>query len=137
MKKNKRIKISLLLLLILILLYFTYYFVFVKYNFGIPCMFYKLTGLYCPGCGITRMLFSLIKLDFYQSFRYNSLLFISLPFIIYLLGDMFIKFLMYKDNYIYKKISNKVWYILLIIVLFYGIIRNVPMFEFLKPTDIM
>ena len=137
MKKNKRIKISLLLLLILILLYFTYYFVFVKYNFGIPCIFYKLTGLYCPGCGITRMLFSLIKLDFYQSFRYNSLLFISLPFIIYLLGDMFIKFLMYKDNYIYKKISNKVWYILLIIVLFYGIIRNVPMFEFLKPTDIM
>ena len=67
-------KIPKLLLVILILL--GYYFLNIYFHFSIPCMFYKLTNLYCPGCGITRMLFSLIKLDFYQSFRYNSIVFI-------------------------------------------------------------
>ena len=31
---------------------------------GIPCIFYEITGLKCVGCGISRMLVSIVKLDF-------------------------------------------------------------------------
>ena len=40
------------------------------------CLFKYLFNFYCAGCGTTRMIKSLIKLDFYQSFRYNPGVFI-------------------------------------------------------------
>ena len=43
---------------------------YLKYNIGIPCIFHELTGFYCPGCGLTRAIASIVKLDFYQAFRY-------------------------------------------------------------------
>lgn len=40
---------------------------------GIPCVFQSLTGLYCPGCGGTRAVRSLLKGDFLMSFQYHPL----------------------------------------------------------------
>ena len=98
-----------------------------KYNNGIPCFFYELTGLYCPGCGITRAFISLFKLDLYQAFRYNMLVVILLPFfIVYIIY----KFLL-KGS---KKIPNSFWYFLLIVTVLFGIFRNIPIFSFLAPT---
>lgn len=45
------------------------------------CWFRKKLGLYCPGCGGTRMVQSILKLDFYQAFRYNPLVFVLLALI--------------------------------------------------------
>lgn len=42
------------------------------------CSFYRLTGLYCSGCGTTRALYAALHGDFYAAFRYNLLLFPSL-----------------------------------------------------------
>lgn len=99
------------------------------------CPINKLTGLYCPGCGITRMIESLIKLDFYQAFRYNMLVFIMLPFLTFLLICRIIE--IYKGKLIItNKISNKVWIIILIITILFGILRNIPGFEVLIPTKI-
>jgi len=134
MKKNKRLIRFIVFGLFSILLFGIYYFISSKFDFYIPCIFHEITGFYCPGCGITRMLFSLFKLDFYQAFRYNSLLFISLPFIIFCFLDIIIKFLFYSDNYFYKRISNRVWYFFIVITIIFGIMRNIPMFDYLKPT---
>ena len=50
------------------------------------CLFKYLFNFYCAGCGTTRMIKSLIKLDFYQSFRYNPGVFIlSIMLFIYLI----------------------------------------------------
>jgi hypothetical protein len=46
---------------------------------GIPCVFRLVTGLQCPGCGITRMFLSLLKLDFAAAARYNLLVLCLLP----------------------------------------------------------
>lgn len=128
---NKR-KTNLKLAIIAILGFLLYYLLNLYTGFAIFCPFHKFTGLYCPGCGVTRMLFSLIKLDFYQAFRYNPLVFILLIIgIIYLL----IKFILKKFNIIIK-VSNYVWYILIIIVIIYGILRNIPYFNYLIPTDV-
>lgn len=130
----KRIKQLLFIVVILVILVFIYRFLALEYNFFIPCLFYEFTNFYCPGCGITRLLFALFDLNFYQAFRYNPLLFIFLPFIGYCFVDSIIKFILGREDYFCKKIKNRVWYILLVIILLFGVFRNIPMFEFLKPT---
>ena len=44
----------------------------------IPCPFRLITGLSCPGCGVTRMCLSLFHLDFSGAFRANPALMILL-----------------------------------------------------------
>ena len=103
-----------------------YIIIFIKYDIGIPCIFHKITGLYCPGCGGTRAIASLLKLDFYQALRYNLIITISIPFvIIYLLNK--------KQN----KKSNIILYIYLAIIIIFGILRNISDFSFLEPTHII
>ena len=48
-------------------------------GWAIPCIFHLLTGLHCPGCGLTRMCLALLRLDFAAAARYNLLAFCFLP----------------------------------------------------------
>lgn len=40
-------------------------------GFRIPCLFYEVTGLQCPGCGNTRATIALLRLDFVAMLRWN------------------------------------------------------------------
>ncbi len=42
-------------------------------KYMIPCVFYSLTGLYCPGCGGTRAVDALFHGHFLRSFLYHPL----------------------------------------------------------------
>lgn len=99
---------------------------------AIACVFYEITGLYCPGCGITRSILSLIDGDIYQAFRYNPIIFIDIPLIII---TSIIDFI-YKDNKKVKKVTNAIYIMLLIITLVFGVLRNIPYFSFLAPTTL-
>lgn len=44
-----------------------------------PCLFFALTGLYCPGCGLTRALHALVHFDLPRALAMNSLVVLSLP----------------------------------------------------------
>ena len=103
-----------------------------RFSFYIPCIFHKITHLYCPGCGLTRMILEILKLNFYQAFRYNPLLFILLPFIIIYELIKYINWIQDK-NFI---ISKKIWYTLLIVTIIYTILRNINIFNYLAPTKI-
>lgn len=96
-------------------------------NIGIPCVFRELTGFYCPGCGITRVVLSLFKLDVVQAFRYNPLLFVLLP--LYLIYFVTTKKQM-------TMMSKATMAVMLIITLAFGLLRNIPMFDYLAPTVI-
>lgn len=110
-----------------------YYFLNCKYNFAIPCIIHKLTGLYCPGCGITRCLFALIKGNIYEAFMYNQLVFILLPFLLfYIVYNIYLYVFDTKDK-IFSKIPQIVWIILIIIVVIFGVVRNFEYFDFLRP----
>ena len=77
------------------------------------------------------MLMSILKLDLYQAFRYNPLLFCFLPFILFLISNIiYCKYK--KKESIYNKIPEYIWYILLFITILFWILRNI--IPYLAPT---
>ncbi len=44
---------------------------------GLPCFYLSTYGHQCPGCGLSRMLFSVMKLQFGQAFLYNPVGFVA------------------------------------------------------------
>lgn len=81
------------------------------------CFFLKITGFYCPGCGGTRAVISMLNGNFIRAFRYNPGI-VSLGFII--------------ATALFEKLFNKkilprnlIFWIVFIIILFsYYILRN-------------
>lgn len=53
-------------------------YVVVCYLAQIPCPILAITGIPCPGCGMTRAFFSAARLDFIGAFRYHTM-FWSVP----------------------------------------------------------
>lgn len=87
----------------------------------------------CAGCGATRMLIAIFNLDFYQAFRYNPFLFLLIVFFVgYLIYGTISRILKHD----YFKFKEKHLYILVILVISFMILRNIPIFDFLKPTEI-
>ncbi len=54
-----------------------------NYGFYPICLFYKTTGLLCPGCGCLRALHHLLHGRVATAFHFNPLLIISLPFLLW------------------------------------------------------
>lgn len=99
----------------------------------IECPIHKFIGIYCPGCGITRMFVSLFELNFYQAFRYNPLLFIYLIFLgVYYLYYLIMRTLGKKPI----KLSDKFLYVIIVITVLFGMLRNINLFSWLAPTII-
>ena len=55
------------------------YGIFVSYTgLAIPCLFRKVTGLLCPGCGVTGMCVALLHLNWKGAFFCHPVLFVLL-----------------------------------------------------------
>lgn len=100
---------------------------------AVPCIINTITGYYCPGCGITRAIVSFLKGQLYQAFRYNSIIFIDIPVIILL---TILERKIGKDNKAIRCISNIILIILLILTIVYGVLRNIPSFSYMAPTNV-
>ena len=97
------------------------------------CIYRDFFNIYCAGCGFTRMIKSIINLDFYQAFRYNPLLFILLIiFIPYCIYEVYL-YIRYGNI---KKPSLKVLSVLVVVLFIYMVLRNIPKFDYLIPTKI-
>ncbi len=130
-----RMKKRIIRIILFPLVLFVFYVLFI-HHIAIRCPFYEITKLYCPGCGLSRCLVSLLHLDFYQAFRYNPLLFILLPFFVPYTFYLYIIYVFEMEDQITKKVPNQFWNILLFFVILFGILRNIPLFSFLAPTII-
>ena len=97
------------------------------------CPIHKYLNIYCPCCGGTRMIIEFFKGNFYQSFRWNPLLFIwFIVFLIYLIVFIIV--------YIKKKVllvpSKKTLIFIAISLLLFMILRNIELFSYLIPTEV-
>ena len=128
MNKKNAIIISILLVILILIAILDIFEVI-----GLPCIFHDYLNIWCPGCGTTRMIRSLLHFEFYQAFRYNPLVFILLfPFGATILAEI-IYFIKNKRLF---NISNKIYIVLLFILLIYMVLRNIPYLSWLTPTVI-
>lgn len=89
------------------------YYIWVRVTgLAIPCVFRKLTGWLCPGCGITTMILCLARLDFSGAWKANPFLFLTAPF---LLAEI-----LYAEWIRRKECRMPVWNNVLVI--FYGVL---------------
>jgi len=84
-----------------------------------PCLIYKITGYYCPGCGSMRALNCLLHGDLKGFINFNPILLFIIPFLII----MFIK-----KSIAYNPVVSR--YILYILICF-TILRNIKNWPFI------
>lgn len=51
---------------------------------GIGCPIQWFTGISCPGCGMSRALFALLRGDFRLAFTFHPLIYVAIPAVLYL-----------------------------------------------------
>lgn len=131
MKIKKRLR-KVLLNILVVLSLGAFYYMIDYVGLGFPCVFHKITGLYCPGCGVTRMFKFLLKLDFESAYKSNRLIFIFLPIWIVLFSVRSVKYILYDEKIVSRSV-NIILNIMILTSIIFSILRNIPCFYFLRP----
>ena len=92
---------------------------------ALPCPFHLVTGLLCPGCGVTRMSLALLRLDFAAAWQANPALLLLLPVLAGLLGQVALRYVKTGQARLSPGQNTLVWAMVLALLL-YGIGRNLP-----------
>ena len=93
-------------------------------GFGIPCLFYTVTGWQCPGCGVSRMCLSLLRGDIAAAYAANPALLLTLPLFLALAVDVVVRYIRTGVRRPQGWSVVLVW-ILVVVLLAYGVLRNV------------
>ena len=100
---------------------------------AIRCVFHELTGLYCPGCGSTRAIRAALRGRFGEAFGFNPLLLpLGVPALAVVIYEYF--------RLVFPRLGLRPvvlprWLesFLLILILAFWVLRNLPAFSFLAP----
>ena len=92
-------------------------------GFGIPCMLHELTGLQCAGCGLTRAMAAVLRLELGAAFSYHALWPV---FALYLLWILVADSLVYIRRGELQFLPGKWWAHIPVaaVIVGYGILRN-------------
>ena len=86
---------------------------------GAPCPFHMLTGLYCPGCGVTRCISALLQGNWQAALRSNAAIVVLAPLAC---GSIRL-----------TRRQNAAVYVAIAALVVFGVVRNLPAFWFLRP----
>ncbi len=98
-------------------------------SFFPKCPFHSITGLHCPGCGSQRALHDFLHGKILEGFQHNFLIGLALLVILY-------KAFLWIRSYFYPQKNNNLLYnpktawVILILVLVFWILRNIPLSPF-------
>ena len=111
--------------LVIILVIMGYYFFLNPYEqeyFFISCPFYKITGYQCSGCGSQRAFHEILHLNFKEAFHQNALVLFGIPYFSLIFFTSFFQERFAKLRQLL--IGKKTILVLFIIVILFGIFRN-------------
>ena len=107
-----------------------YLYLFTPQGVPLVCIFHSITGLYCPGCGAGRACYWILHGRFLDAFCYNPLMTVLLPLIGLYIAARVLDWIITGGNHIDRKINVKFLTGVLIAVVIYGVLRNIPVFPF-------
>lgn len=96
------------------------------------CPFLMMTGYYCPGCGMTRLVYALVHGDVGTAFGLNPLLFLMLPVFAYLYvrwtvmtaRGLPMRTVLFRPAVVYSFVG---------LLIVYWVVRNLPFAHVLAP----
>lgn len=96
-------------------------------RFAPPCVFHRMTGLHCPGCGSTRAVHALLNLRFGEAVKKNVLFLAALPF----LGLWAVRGVsrwVRGEPQPQPRVMQRPWVavVLIAVIVAFGILRNLP-----------
>lgn len=111
----------------------TVYFILLQLTpFRLICPFQRLTGLACPGCGVTTMINRLFRLEFKEAVSENYAISLLFPVfaVIYSVKAIFDPKCLQNSG----RLFNTIAWSAVVLLLMFGVIRNLDGFEFLLPS---
>jgi hypothetical protein len=95
------------------------------------CVFHALTGLNCPGCGMTRSLYALLHGNLRLAVKDNALFILALAALAVWGGRFAVRKI--RNQPAMFNISPKFLWLFLVVALVFAVVRNLPGFEWLSP----
>ncbi len=92
-------------------------------GFGIPCFFRKMTGLKCPGCGMTHMVLAMMRLDFRTAFLENQFVFVLMPVMAVAAAWHTVQYIK-NGRAEMKKFESAACYCVIALAVVWGVVRN-------------
>lgn len=102
----------------------TYALICAIFGIGIPCPIRSITGFKCPGCGVSRMAISLLRLDFASAWNANPVILLMIPFGIYIAVKMSISYVRFNKKTL-SKVDSILVYIACAVLIIFGVLRNI------------
>ena len=100
-----------------------------------PCLLYQFSGIYCPGCGTSRALHSLLHRHWQEAFSYNIFMLIWLPLPLWTILGEWLRAIAGRP--LIPSVTDRRWLLwaLLISCILFLIMRNLPwpLFNWLAP----
>jgi Protein of unknown function (DUF2752) len=90
------------------------------------CMLHRLTGLHCPGCGMTRAAHATLGGDLAAAFRFNPLGMVLLPLAIVGIGFELAAWVRGKPLGFTPRIGGRWAWVVVFLIIGFWILRNIP-----------
>lgn len=101
------------------------YAVFVQVTqLSIPCVFHRLTGYLCPGCGITRLAMATLHGDFEAAKQANTFIWYLFPFAAVYASYRLLKYVRNNDTG-FSVLEIVLLMIVMVMTLAWGVYRNI------------
>ena len=94
---------------------------------GIPCIFHVVTGLQCPGCGVTRMLSALLHGDWRGAWESNAAVLTLSPVLAGLVGLSLVRWIRTGSARL-PRWADAVTVVCVVLLLLFTVARNLPAF---------
>jgi hypothetical protein len=103
---------------------FVYYIFTQLTGIGIPCIFHKITGLDCPGCGNSRALVALSHFEVKKAADHNLFIFPELIFVGFISASVTVRYI--KSGKVSLRLKHE-WagWVFLAVLIVWTVVRNV------------